>query len=100
MAKLLLSSAANFRWRFIGWIFLPGKPVGDTVLYFGCRKKSEDYLYQDELESYLGDGTLTKLHLAFSRDQDHKVYVQHLMKQNKEEIWKLLEAGGHIYVCG
>ena len=74
--------------------------MGDTVLYFGCRKKSEDYIYQDELESYLADGTLTKLHLAFSRDQSHKVYVQHLMKENKEEIWKMLEAGGHIYVCG
>ena len=70
------------------------------MLYFGCRKKSEDYIYQDELEDYLSEGTLTKLHLAFSRDQPHKVYVQHLMKDNKEEIWKLLESGGHVYVCG
>lgn len=77
-----------------------GKPVGDTVLYFGCRYKAEDYIYQDELENYLSEGTLTKLHLAFSRDQAHKVYVQHLMKENKEEIWKLLESGGHVYVCG
>ena len=74
--------------------------MGDTVLYFGCRYKAEDYIYQDELENYLSEGTLTKLHLAFSRDQAHKVYVQHLMKENKEEIWKLLESGGHVYVCG
>ena len=79
---------------------MTGKPVGDTVLYFGCRHKGEDYIYQDELEDYEKDGTLTQLHLAFSRDQAHKVYVQHLLEQNSQEVWKLLENGGHIYVCG
>ena len=50
--------------------FLPlGKQIGDTVLFFGCRKKSEDYIYEDELASYSNDGTLSKLHVAFSRDQ-------------------------------
>jgi len=39
------------------------------VLFFGCRKKSEDYIYEDELTSYEGNGTLTDLHVAFSRDQ-------------------------------
>lgn len=77
-----------------------GKPVGDTVLYFGCRKQSEDFLYENELREYEKNGTLTKLHLAFSRDQSEKVYVQHLLKKNAEETWKLLEAGGHLYVCG
>ncbi|XP_071178692.1 NADPH--cytochrome P450 reductase-like isoform X1 [Mytilus galloprovincialis] len=77
-----------------------GKPVGDTVLYFGCRHKAEDFIYHDELEDYEKDGTLTQMHLAFSRDQEHKVYVQHLLEQNSEETWKLLENGGHIYVCG
>lgn len=48
----------------------------------------------------MNDGTLTKIHVAFSRDQEKKVYVQHLMKENKTEIWNLLENGGHIYVCG
>ncbi|PRD35221.1 UNVERIFIED_CONTAM: Cpr [Trichonephila clavipes] len=78
-----------------------GKPVGDTILYFGCRKAQEDYLYEDELKAYVEDGTLTKLHLAFSRDQPEKVYVTHLLRQNKEEIWKVIgESNGHIYVCG
>lgn len=77
-----------------------GKPVGDTVMYFGCRKQAEDFIYEEELRDYEKNGTLTKLYLAFSRDQPHKVYVQHLLKQNAEETWKLLEAGGHIYVCG
>lgn len=78
-----------------------GKPVGDTVLYFGCRKQSEDFLYGEELRKYEQDGTLTKLYLAFSRDQAHKVYVTHLLEQTKEEIWKIIgEQNGHIYVCG
>lgn len=77
-----------------------GKPVGDTILYFGCRHKAQDYIYEDELNDYVNDGTLTKIHVAFSRDQEKKVYVQHLMKENKTEIWNLLENGGHIYVCG
>ena len=49
--------------------FLSGKQIGNTVLFFGCRKKSEDYIYEDELTSYEGNGTLTDLHVAFSRDQ-------------------------------
>lgn len=78
-----------------------GKPMGETILYFGCRKKEEDYLYQEELIQYLENGTLTKLHLAFSRDQPDKVYVTHLLQKNKEEIWKVIgEQNGHIYVCG
>lgn len=78
-----------------------GKPVGETILYFGCRKESEDFLYNEELKQYLEDGTLTKLYLAFSRDQSEKVYVTHLLQKNKEEIWKVIgEQNGHIYVCG
>lgn len=77
-----------------------GKPVGDIVLYFGCRHKAEDYIYEDELAKYTGDGTLTKLHTAFSRDQAHKIYVQHMMRDHMSEIHKMLDAGGHVYVCG
>ncbi|XP_065065029.1 NADPH--cytochrome P450 reductase-like [Rhopilema esculentum] len=77
-----------------------GAPLGETVLFFGCRKKAEDYLYKEELESYEADGTLAKLFLAFSRDQAHKIYVTHHLKEQREYIWKLIEKGGHIYVCG
>ncbi len=77
-----------------------GCPIGETVLFFGCRKKQEDYLYQEELEEYEKNGTLSKLFLAFSRDQAEKVYVTHLLRQNTELIWKLIEKGGHVYVCG
>ncbi|KYM97854.1 PREDICTED: NADPH--cytochrome P450 reductase isoform X2 [Cyphomyrmex costatus] len=77
-----------------------GKTTGDTILYFGCRKSQEDYLYREELEQYVKDGILI-LHTAFSREQSHKVYVTHLLEENKEEIWRVIgEQNGHIYVCG
>ncbi|CAH1231416.1 POR [Branchiostoma lanceolatum] len=79
---------------------MEGKPIGDTVLFSGCRKKSEDYIYQEELEGYEGDGTLSQLNMAFSRDQAQKVYVQHLIKQKSETVWNLLNDGAHVYVCG
>ena len=74
--------------------------MGDTILYFGCRRKAEDFIYKDELETFASGGSLTKLYTAFSRDQDQKVYVQHLLDQHKDETWKVLENNGHIYICG
>ena len=78
----------------------PEKVVGDTILYFGCRHKEQDFLYQEELDEYCNSKTLTKLHVAFSRDTDKKVYVQHLLRENKEEVWRVIESGGHFYICG
>jgi NADPH-ferrihemoprotein reductase len=49
-----------------------GQRIGDMLLFFGCRKKAEDYLYEEELENYLKEGTLAALHVAFSRDQVRK----------------------------
>lgn len=77
-----------------------GKQVGETILYFGCRKKSEDYLYQEELEEYEKKGLL-QLRVAFSREQSQKVYVTHLLQQNSEELWRIIgECNGHFYICG
>ncbi|KAF0712969.1 hypothetical protein As57867_004565, partial [Aphanomyces stellatus] len=64
------------------------------------RRQTDDYIYQDELAAYEADGTLSQLHVAFSRDTAQKVYVQHLIKQQGEALWALLAAGAHIYVCG
>ncbi|XP_065830614.1 NADPH--cytochrome P450 reductase-like [Oscarella lobularis] len=77
-----------------------GKRIGDTVLYFGCRKEAEDFLYKEELEGFVADKTLSALHAAFSRDQPQKVYVTHLMENNKQELWNILDNGGHVYICG
>ncbi|XP_062887498.1 NADPH--cytochrome P450 reductase-like [Mobula hypostoma] len=83
------------------WLKQQGKEVGETVLYYGCRHENEDYLYQKELEGFQKDGVLTQLHVAFSRDQAEKVYVQHLLKKNKENVWDLIhKENGHIYICG
>ncbi|KAF1928142.1 NADPH-cytochrome P450 reductase [Didymella exigua CBS 183.55] len=78
-----------------------GQKVGKTVLFFGCRKRSEDFLYEKEWEQYkeaLGDNF--DLHTAFSRDGPKKVYVQHHIEEHGEEINKLLEQKAYFYVCG
>jgi NADPH-ferrihemoprotein reductase len=78
-----------------------GQPVGKTVLFFGCRRKDEDFIYQDEWKQYqeiLGDNFV--FHVAFSRDGPKKVYVQHKMEEWAEEIDKLLQQKAYFYVCG
>jgi NADPH-ferrihemoprotein reductase len=75
--------------------------VGRNILYFGCKNKAQDFLYQAEFEEFQKDGLLDKLRLAFSRETREKVYVQHLLMQDGDETWKLVEQeGAHIYVCG
>nr|CAG4640676.1 EOG090X027R [Eulimnadia texana] len=77
-----------------------GKPVGETILFFGCRNRAEDFLYEDELQTYVAEGTL-QLHVAFSREQLQKVYVTHLLKESAADVWRILgKENGHIYVCG
>nr|CAG4638293.1 EOG090X027R [Cyclestheria hislopi] len=77
-----------------------GKPVGETILFFGCRNREEDFLYEDELQQYVAEGLLT-LHVAFSREQLQKVYVTHLLKEQAPNVWRILgQENGHIYVCG
>ncbi|XP_073740292.1 NADPH--cytochrome P450 reductase [Callorhinus ursinus] len=83
------------------WLRQQGKEVGETLLYYGCRRSDEDYLYREELAGLHQDGSLTQLNVAFSREQPHKVYVQHLLRRDKEHLWQLIHEGGaHIYVCG
>jgi NADPH-ferrihemoprotein reductase len=75
--------------------------VGSNILYFGCKRRSEDFLYEDELKQFQQDGVLDVLRVAFSREQDQKVYVQHLLLQNAEETWNLIDGQkAHIFVCG
>jgi len=81
------------------WQKEQGKTVGPTVLFFGCRNKEQDYIYREELEAWEQDGLLT-LHTAFSRDQAEKRYVTHDLREQGGEVWKLLDQGAHLYVCG
>ncbi|PRP85208.1 bifunctional P-450/NADPH-P450 reductase 1 [Planoprotostelium fungivorum] len=74
--------------------------VGPFHLFFGCRSKKEDFIYEGELVDYEERGLLT-LHVAFSRDQDEKIYVQHKMREREELIADvLLNRDGRFYVCG
>ncbi|KAI9905553.1 hypothetical protein PsorP6_013680 [Peronosclerospora sorghi] len=78
-----------------------GTSSGSTYLYFGCRHESKDFLYGDELRGFVSSGDLTELHTAFSRDQDHKIYVQTRLVENKEAIFDFIINGdGCIYIAG
>lgn len=73
---------------------------GANWLFFGNPHSATDFLYKDELEGFVADGTLGRLDLAWSRDQKEKVYVQNLMVQEGAEIWKWFQEGAAFYVCG
>ncbi len=73
---------------------------GGNWLFFGAQKSATDYFYREELEALQAGGCLSRLDLAFSRDQAEKIYVQTRMKENAAELWRWLEEGAHFYVCG
>ena len=74
--------------------------AGKNWLFFGDQKSATDFLYREELETWQKEGVLHKLSTAFSRDQAEKVYVQHRMLEEAEELFAWLEQGGYFYICG
>ena len=74
--------------------------TGPNWLFFGDQHRHENYYYRDDFEAMARDGFLRRLDLAFSRDQDKRVYVQHKMLDQGAEVWRWLDAGAHFYVCG
>lgn len=75
------------------------KHVGKNWLFFGEWTKNHEYFYEDEWSKLEKNGSI-KLHLAFSREQTNKVYVQHRMLENGAEIFQWLESGAYLFVCG
>jgi sulfite reductase (NADPH) flavoprotein alpha-component len=73
--------------------------TGPSWLFFGEQRRATDFFYEDELTRYARDGSL-RLDVAFSRDQPHKIYVQHRMREQARDIWDWLEQGAEIFVCG
>lgn len=73
---------------------------GKNWLFFGDQHRHCDYLYADQIEAWHNDGFLTRLSVAFSRDQAEKIYVQTRMIEEGAEIWAWLESGAYFYVCG
>jgi sulfite reductase (NADPH) flavoprotein alpha-component len=74
--------------------------TGKNWLFFGERHRATDFFYEEQLLAYKKDGFLTRLDLAFSRDQQEKCYVQHRMLENSQALYTWLEAGAFFFVCG
>jgi NADPH-ferrihemoprotein reductase len=78
-----------------------GVKVGPSILFFGCRHEDGDFIYREQFLEWVRGGVLTHLQTAFSRDQQEKIYVQHLMTKMGSMLWDMLNKdGAHIYVCG
>lgn len=73
---------------------------GKSWLFYGDRHFVTDFLYQTDWQRMLKDGVLTKLDVAFSRDTEEKVYVQHRLLQKSRELFEWLQAGAYVYICG
>lgn len=73
---------------------------GRSWLFFGHQHQATDFLYRDEILGWQASGRLARLDLAWSRDQDHKVYVQDKLREAGAEAWAWLQGGAHVYVCG
>lgn len=74
--------------------------TGKNWLFFGEQHFTTDFLYQTEIHNWLETGVLTKVNVAFSRDQKEKVYVQHKMLQQGEDLFKWIDSGAYLYICG
>ena len=73
---------------------------GRNWLFYGHRSEVDDFYYRDEIEAWQKSGLLTKLSLAWSRNGEEKRYVQHLLWENRDELWQWIEKGATIYLCG
>jgi sulfite reductase (NADPH) flavoprotein alpha-component len=73
---------------------------GRSWLFFGGQHRNTDFLYEEEIHAFQRDGVLTRLDLAWSRDQHARIYVQQRMLESGPEIWSWLEEGAAIYICG
>ncbi|KAG9317612.1 hypothetical protein JVU11DRAFT_1822 [Chiua virens] len=97
------TGAAPFR-AFLqhrAWLSQQGTDVGPTYYYFGSRHQHQEYLYGEEIETYILDNTITKAGLAFSRDGPKKVYIQHKMLEDAQTLAEMLKnQNGVFYLCG
>jgi sulfite reductase (NADPH) flavoprotein alpha-component len=73
---------------------------GKSWMFFGDQHFVTDFLYQTEWQKWIKDGVLTKMDVAFSRDNAEKVYVQHRLKEHSLEVFEWIKEGAYIYICG
>jgi cytochrome P450/NADPH-cytochrome P450 reductase len=76
-----------------------GKVLGPAMMFFGCRHPEQDFIYREELEAFAKAG-IADLHVAFSRQEKKKTYVQDMIREQRDAVWALIEQGARIYVCG
>ncbi len=78
-----------------------GVALGEAAMFNGIRSSILDYIYRDEIEHFLAEGVLDHVYVAMSREvPDQRVYVQKLIREQGALIWRLIDAGGYVYVCG
>jgi sulfite reductase (NADPH) flavoprotein alpha-component len=77
----------------------PRAELGAMHLFFGCRRRDQDFIYGQQLQAWHDEGAIT-LHTAFSRENASKVYVQQRLREASNVVWQLLQDGAHFYVCG
>jgi sulfite reductase (NADPH) flavoprotein alpha-component len=76
------------------------KASGPNWLFFGHQRSNCDFFYEEEFRKMRASGLLTRLTLAWSRDGEEKIYVQHRMRETGRDLWTWIKEGAHIYVCG
>ena len=97
------TGAAPFRafLQYRAHLAAQGVPVGPVYYYFGSRHQSQEYLYGEEIEAFILDGTIARAGLAFSRDGPRKVYIQHKMREDGADLARMLwSEQGVFYLCG
>lgn len=97
------TGAAPFRafLQYLAWLADQGQEIGPVYYYFGSRHQSQEYLYGEEIEAWILDGIITRAGLAFSRDGPRKVYIQHKMLEDSEDLARMLhDEEGVFYLCG